>query len=63
MAEKRQRASQENVEVQKSKELTDEDEKRPSNVLWKSRQTKPLKTGTGENCYDKNRVMVLKTNS
>ena len=48
MAEKRQRASQENVDVQKSKEVADEEEKRPNNVLWKSRQTKPSKTATGE---------------
>ncbi|XP_078346365.1 uncharacterized protein LOC144631719 isoform X1 [Oculina patagonica] len=46
MAEKRQRASQENIEVQQGKEVADEDEKRPSNILWKSRQSKPLKTTT-----------------
>ena len=48
MAEKRQRASQENIEVQKSKEVPDEEEKRPNNVLSKSQQTKPIKTARGE---------------
>ena len=47
MAEKRQRASQENIEIQKSKEVPDQEEKRPNNVLLKSRQTKPLKASRG----------------
>ena len=48
MAEKRQRASQENIEVQTSKEVVDAEEKRLDNVLGISQQRKPLKTATGE---------------
>ena len=48
MAEKRQRASQENIEIQRSKDVPDQDEKRPSNVLRKIPQTKPLKTARGK---------------
>ena len=48
MAEKRQRASQENITVQKSKEVTDQEEKRPNNVLRKIQQTKPLKRASGK---------------
>ena len=48
MAEKRQRASQENVEIQKSKDVPDQEEKRPSNVLRKIPQTNPLKTARGK---------------
>lgn len=51
MAEKRQRASQENIEVQKSKEVPDQEEKRPNNVMLKSHQTKPLKTARGKWVY------------
>ncbi|KAJ7390426.1 hypothetical protein OS493_025125 [Desmophyllum pertusum] len=46
MAEKRQRASQENIEVQTSKEVVDAEEKRLDNVLGISQQRKPLKTAT-----------------
>jgi len=48
MAEKRQRASQENIEIQRSKDVPDQDEKRSSNVLGKIPQTKPLKTARGK---------------
>lgn len=48
MAEKRQRASQENVKVQKSKEVPDQEEKLPNNVLRKVQQTKPLKPARGK---------------
>ena len=48
MAEKRQRASQENVEIQKSKDVPDQEEKRRNNVLRKSQQTMPLKTARGK---------------
>lgn len=44
MAEKRQRASQENVEIQKSREVPDQEENRPNNGLKKIQQTKSLKT-------------------
>ena len=48
MAEKRQRASQENIKVQKSKQVPDQEEKRPNNVLRKSQQTNPLKPARGK---------------
>lgn len=53
MAEKRQRASQENIKVQKSKEVLDQEEKRPNNVLQKSQQTNPLKPARGK-CVNNN---------
>ena len=53
MAEKRQRASQENIKVQKSKEVPDQEEKRPNNVLRKSQQTNPLKPVRGK-CVNNN---------
>lgn len=48
MAEKRQRASQENVEIQKSREVPDQEENRPSNGMKKIQQTKSLKTDRGK---------------
>lgn len=48
MAEKRQRASQENVEIQKSREVPDQEENRPNNGLKKIQQTKSLKTARGK---------------
>ena len=48
MAEKRQRATQENINAQKSKELPDQEERRPNNVLRKPQQAKSLNPTRGK---------------
>lgn len=48
MAEKRQRATQENINAQKSKELPDQEERRPNNVLRKPQQAKSLNPARGK---------------
>ena len=47
MAEKRQRTSQENVEVQKDTEGAEEEDKGPKDSLRINQQRKPLKRVTG----------------